>query len=244
MNLSNTSNNKPFSKSEIEALDLWDIAEQFGKKPKVIVPVKKTAPVNLTVSDIEAMQKQAFDEAFLQGKAAGYEQGFSEAQPQGFAEGQKQGFKQGYTEGQDVIAQQSTEWVTLLESLATPFKLLDESVEHALLDLVIGITKQLVRREIQTHPDQIIAIIKEGLNALPIAARQLTLSLHPEDALLVRKSLDLKEMSLPWLIIEDPLLTRGGCHLEAESSRIDMTIETQMAIIVTTLLGGEREDDG
>ena len=241
MNSSNLPTNKPFSKSEIEALGLWDVAEQFGRQPTK--PTIKKSAANLTVDEIEGVQKQAFDEAFAQGEKEGYEKGFSEGTEQGFKQGQAEGFKQGYGEGQDLLRQQGAEFVALLESLAAPFKELDERVETELLDLVIGISKQLVRREIQSHPDQIIAIIKEGVNALPIAAQQVTLYLHPEDASLVRQSLSLDEMTLPWSIVEEPLLTRGGCHIETETSRIDMTIENQMAILVTAVLGGERDED-
>jgi flagellar assembly protein FliH len=109
--------------------------------------------------------------------------------------------------------------------------------------LAIGIAHQLIRREIKIDPGQIIAVIREAVNVIPLASQQLTLHMHPEDAELVRSSLALEELSTPWNIIEDPLITRGGCRVETETSKVDVTVENRFAAIVSTILGGEREQD-
>jgi len=240
-----SSKGQPFSKSELQELGLWDVAEQFGRRNPVTQ--KKPEKVALTVEDIEKMQKQAYDEAFVQGKKQGYDKGFQEGTGKGFEQGFEQGkiagSKQGYEESQGLLRQQSAEFVSLLESLSEPFKVLDEAVEKELVDLVIGIASQLVRREIKIDPGQIVAVIREAVNALPIASQKLTLRMHPEDAELVRNSLALDDMTLPWNIIEEPLITRGGCKVETETSQIDVTVEKKLAIIVATVLGGERDED-
>jgi len=67
--------------------------------------------------------------------------------------------------------------------------------------------------------------------------------LHPEDAGLVRSALSLDEMSPPWKIVEDPLITRGGCKVDTEVSHIDATVENRLTAVIATLFGGEREHD-
>jgi flagellar assembly protein FliH len=185
----------------------------------------------LTVDEIEAMQKQAYDEAFAQGKMHGFQQGFDE------------GSKKGYQENLHLLQSQAAQLVTLLESLGQPFESLDEEVEHELVKLVIAIATQLIRREIKLDPGQIVATIREAVNVLPLASQKISLKLHPEDAELLRLALALDEASQSWNIIEDPLITRGGCTVETEISHVDATLEHRLAAVIANLLGGEREHD-
>ncbi len=242
-----SSKGQSFSESELEALGLWDVAEQFGKKRQTTRPVSEKEAAVLTVEQIENMQKQAHDEAFAQGKKEGFDKGFEEGKNKGFDEGfeigKTEGEKKGYEENLHLLRKQTAEFISLLGSLSEPFKELDESVEKELVNLAIGIASQLVRREIKIDPGQIVAVIREAVNALPLATQKITLHMHPDDAELVRSSLALDDVSSPWKIIEEPLFTRGGCKVETESSRIDSTVENRLAIIVATVLGGEREED-
>lgn len=247
----NSSKTSSFSKDELNALGLWDVAEQFSDrrqknehKPEP-EPEQKTKV--LTVDEIEKMQKQAYDEAFAQGKKESYELGFEEGTSkgfeQGFEQGKKEGAKKGYDDSLHLLRKQTAEFVKLLESLSEPFKELDATIENELVDLAVGIASQLVRREIKVDPGQIIAVIREAVNALPVASQKLTLRMHPEDAELIRSSLSLDDISSPWNIIEEPLITRGGCKVETETSNIDSTVENRLAVIVATVLGGERAGD-
>ncbi len=242
-----SSKEQPFSEAELKALGLWDVAEQFGRKKTKTSPKPDAANVTLTVEQIENMQKQAYDEAFAQGQKEGHDKGFQEGETkgydQGFEQGKAEGSKKGYEENVHLLRKQTAEFVSLLESLSEPFKELDQAVEKELVDLSIGIANQLIRREIKIDPGQIVAVIREAVNALPIASQNLTLRMHPEDAELVRSSLALDDISPPWNIIEEPLITRGGCKVETETSNIDVTVENKLATIVTTILGGEREED-
>jgi len=243
----NSSKEQPFSASELEALGLWDVAKQFGEKKTVAIQQPKKEKSTLTVDEIEKIQQQAYDEAFAQGKKEGYDNGFKEGVSkgtgEGFLEGKKAGEKKGYDDNLHLLRKETAEFVKLLESLSEPFKSLDEAVEEALVNLAIGIATQVVRREIKIDPGQIIAVIREAVNALPLASQKLTLQMHPEDVILVKNSLALDDVSSPWNIVEDPLITRGGCKVKTETSNIDSTVENRLAIIVATVLGGEREED-
>jgi flagellar assembly protein FliH len=231
MNLSKTSG---FSPSELAALSLWNMpdvsgADVAGKSESVSLE-EELAPV-LTVDDIEATQKQAYGEAFAQGKKEGFEQGFAE------------GSKKGYEENLHLMHKKAAEFVTLVESLNQPFKSLDEEVERELVKLAIGIATQIIRREIKLDPGQVVAAVRAAINVLPLSSQQINLYLHPEDAELVRSALSLDEMSPPWGVIEDPLITRGGCKVNTEVSHVDATIEHRLAAVIATILGGDREQD-
>lgn len=142
-----------------------------------------------------------------------------------------------------MLQSQAATLVSLLESLSEPFKLLDEEVEKELVKLTIGIATQIIRREIKLDQGQIVAVVRETINVLPLASQKISLKLHPEDADIVRSALALDEMSPSWNIVEDPLITRGGCKVDTEISHVDATVEHRLAAVVSTILGGERERD-
>jgi flagellar assembly protein FliH len=174
----------------------------------------------LTAGQIETIQKQAYDEGFNQGR------------------------QEGYAAGQTLVQQHATRLKTILDLLSAPLAELDEQVIQQMLDLVTTIARQVIRRELRADPGQVIGVVRECIKSLPIAARKVFIYLHPEDADLVRNAFSIDEnMEQGWKIIEDPVLTRGGCRIEAEHSKIDASVEQQLNRVIANLLGGEREHD-
>ncbi len=234
-----------FSDAELELLHRWeapDVGARNAKKNSQIKiqqhskPDKKIEkPKILTVDEIETMQDQAYLESFQQGEKKGYEVGYEK--------GHMEGSKKGYDENLELLNQQAELLKKLMESLSEPFKQLDEQVEQELVKLAMGVATQIIRREIKTDPGQVIGAVREAISALPVSSRKITLHLHPEDASLVRSALALDEMSPAWDIIEEPLITRGGCKVDTETSRIDATIESRLAQIIANVLGDQREQD-
>jgi len=71
-----------------------------------------------------------------------------------------------------LLQKQAATLVNLLESLSEPFKYLDEEVEKELVKLAIGIATQLIRREIKLDPGQIVGVVREAINVLPLASQK------------------------------------------------------------------------
>lgn len=231
-----------FSEAELEALESWKGPENFGAPRSEPVEIQQATQI-LTVDEIEAMQKQAYDEAFEQGRQQGFEQGLKQGYEQGHEKGLETGHAKGYEESQHLLQKQLSELNQLMQSLAEPFKNLDAEVENELVKLVIAIAGQLIRREIKLDPGQIVAVIREAVNVLPLATQKITLNLHPEDAELVRSILKLDENPPPWRLQDNPLITRGGCKVETEVSAVDASLENRMAAVIASVLGGDRQQD-
>ncbi len=230
----NSSKTPRFTESELESLRLWSMPDVSGADPfkeSEIVGLDNEPAAILTVDEIESMQKQAYEEAFAQGNA------------QGFQKGLEEGLKKGYEDSVHLVQSQVATLVSLMEVLSQPFELLDQEVENELVKLAIAIAAQIIRREIKLDPGQIVAVVREALNVLPLAAQKITLKLNPEDADLVRSVLVLDDASPSWGLIEDPLITRGGCKVDTEVSHVDATLEHRLAAVIAVLLGGERESD-
>ena len=228
------SNRPRFSATELESLRLW-ATPYFDEEdkpleiilPEIIITEAEPPAPTLTVEEIEAIQNQAHAEGLALGKQEGFQAGFVE------------GSKKGYDENVHLIEVRTTQLVSLLESLSTPFKLLDENVERALADLSIKIAKQILHREIELDSGQVIAAVKAAIAALPMASQKVTVVLHPEDADVVRVVLGLDDTPSNWTIVEDATITRGGCKIDTEISHVDATIESRLDAVLETMFGDD-----
>lgn len=252
---------KPFSREELATLSRWEVPlvgdeEKLPPLPEPIVEEEIIEPPHIpTAEEIEAMQKQAYDEAYAQGQSEGAERGYNEGREKGLGEGYEQGKKEGYeagyasgrTEGlesgREEMERARDRFETLMNCLDEPLARMDEQVEEELVQLVIAIARQLIRRELRTQPGEIVGLVRETLGLLPGASRRVTLHLHPTDAELIRSSLHLDESLPRWKIAESPHLTEGGCQITTENSFIDATVEKRLTNAITQLLGGERAGD-
>jgi flagellar assembly protein FliH len=164
------------------------------------------------------------------------------------AEAHREAFEQGLAEGREAgraeVRAQVERLSGMFYDLAKPFEVLDAEVERELLTLAMALARQIVRRELKTDPTQIIGIIREAIAALPVAARDVRVHLHPEDAAVVRQHLAPTENERAWAIIEDPVMARGGCRITTATSRIDARLETRLGSILSELLGTERHAPG
>lgn len=210
--------------SSSKTVDKQQTAYERWELPHVHDEVASRSPA--TASQLEAIQQQAYDE--------------------GFAQGKQEGLDKGMVEGREAVERKASQLDILLCALNEPFDDLDEEVIEQTARLAIAVAQQLVRRELKTEPGQVIAVVREAVNALPVSARNIRVQLHPEDAQLVREALSLSEADSDnrlWHVVEEPLITRGGCRVVAENSTIDATVEKQISRITTDLLGGERASD-
>ena len=198
----------------------WDTPPVEGPIPASALRGTAASHAPLTARHIEQVQQQAYDEGFALGH------------------------KEGLLAGKQEIRAQAERLEQVLTSLARPLHELDQQAEQELVNLALAVAKQLIRREIKTDPGQIVAAAREALAALPAAARNVRLHLHPEDAARVREALALSEGEHGWRIVEDPVLTRGGCRVVTDTSYIDARVESRINAIVAQVLGDERESGG
>ena len=170
----------------------------------------------VTASQLEDLQRQAYDE----GRAAGY--------------------KDGLQSGEAELKRRLQRFDQLLESFAKPYEQLDEAVEKNLVELAIAIARQLFRREIRIDPSHIVGVVREAIRLLPDASRNVTVHLHPEDAELVEELLAAPEGERAWTVAEDPLMDRGGCKVLTENSQIHAQTDRRFEAVVKAIVGEER----
>ncbi len=200
--------------------------------------------------DVERKLAAAREEGYREGRRAAEEEAYRKGYQEGLEEGQRQAAERARRDESSLDAERrrlrerTTRLEQILTALAEPVAQLDKEVETQLLELVLAVSRQLIRRELKADPGQIIAVVREAVSLLPVATREYRLALHPEDAALVREALAMDDGpgNRPWTIVEDPTLTRGGCRVVSEISYIDATVERQLAAVAAGLLGDEREE--
>ena len=170
----------------------------------------------LTAGRLQELQRQAWDEAYEVGHAAGVKS------------------------GQEAVHERAARFDQLLIALATPFENLDDEVDKQLVELAMTVVKQLFRRELRLDPTHIIGVVRDAIKLLPIASRNIQVHLHSEDAALVQESLSLAEGEQSWTIVEDPLIGRGGCVITTNNSKVDAQAETRLKTIISAIVGDER----
>ena len=172
-----------------EAVALWDMPAVNGRTVQARRPGR-------TVSELEEVERRAYEEAFAKGREAGLASARAETQ-QALAQ----------------LNAQVQRLESALAALSRPLDQVNAEVEQQLLNLTLTVARQLVRRELRIDPAQVIAIIRETVGLLPAAARDVRVHMHPEDAAVVRERLATPAADRAWTIIEDPVMTRGGCRV-------------------------------
>lgn len=217
---------KIISSEELTELQQWDLPE-VGEDQGAGKRVRHGRSAPPTVEELDDIQRKAYEEGFDQGKQKGFEYGH------------KEGIEQSRREMQACVEKIDG----FLSALDKPFRQLDDQVEQEIVTLVVSMVRQLVRREVNADPNQIVGVVREALSILPVASRNVQLILHPDDAELIREIYTLSETELGWKIVDDPVMSRGGCRVVTDTSQIDATLESRLTSLIAPLLGGARISD-
>ncbi len=191
----------------------WELPALGGS----VLPLRRR-PENLT-----ALEREAWEHGHAQGREAGLEAAQQEARA-----------------AAEELERRAQQLQGILDLMARPLADLDQQVQRQLALLAGAIARQIVRRELKTQPDEIVAVVRETVGLLPIVARNVRVHLHPEDAELVRSRLAASSGERAWSIVEDPMLARGGCRVTSETSSIDAQLEQRLGAAIATFLGDER----
>jgi len=163
-----------------------------------------------TVEEIEALQKQAYDEAVKAGREEGLKQGLREM---------------------EVKAKQLQNMFNFLQQ---PLNELDKEVEQQLTELAIMLSEKLLQKESKLDVQHIQNLVHESLEYLPAKSRDIQVRLNADDiALLTQAEIDIDQQS--WSCVADNSITPGGCVIESNSSHIDATVETRVQQLVDQL---------
>lgn len=256
MNSSNKGKKKPstnrLQKDLFNHWQLPDVAQEKDKQETIITDAfghnanaklqQDDRPVFApTLSQIEQLRHAAEQEGFTQGQAQGYQQGFEEGKntgfeqgkAEGFAQGNKDGMAQGLNESQALIEQLET----IIASLQMPLANLEKQVESELLQLVETIVKVISCQGCYPLKDDILAIIQQGMAALPVINEPVLIKLHPHDLAKIETIYTEKELrQKQWQLEAEAKVDEGGCLLSTKHTQVDLTLSHRIETALANLI--------
>ncbi|WP_281213327.1 flagellar assembly protein FliH [Shewanella insulae] len=231
--------------------DVTPVAEEpkenmFGR----IAPKKAAKQVDEpvlppTLEEIESIRAEAEAEGFAQGQEAGLAKGLEEGRLKGLEQGHEEGFRQGEAQGMEAglaeAKQTISQFEALMQQLSMPLSLLDTEIEQALVQLSMTLAKAVIGHELKTHPEHILAALRQGVDALPLKEQGAHLRLHPEDLAIVERLYESAQLTKNhWELEADPTLSRGECIVSNSRSRVDMSLEHRIKAVFDKLIASEQ----
>lgn len=163
-----------------------------------------------TVEEIEALQKQAYEEARVAGHAEGVKQGLQE------------------------VKQKANKLQAVINFLQQPLDDMDEEVEHQLTELTMLLAKQLLKKESSVDHQHIQNLLHESLQYLPLKSQDIRVRLNPADIELLKLGeVNLEEQS--WKCVADTSVRAGGCIIESDRSVVDASVENRITQLMEQL---------
>ncbi|WP_434356315.1 flagellar assembly protein FliH [Parasalinivibrio latis] len=206
---------------------------------------EEPAPQPLTASQLEAIQQSGYDEGFAEGRSAGHEEGLKTGHEEGYAKGHEEGREAGHAEGLEAAKEEIKQHCEALQKavaeLSVPLKSVDSEVESTLLDVVVALTRELIAVEVATNPQVILETVRSAVSSLPMADRQVKVSLHPDDYQIVLDALGEQGIAdRQWKMMAEPALNRGDVHLVCDDSSVDYRMEERVKSLLTQFIGNNQ----
>jgi len=144
----------------------------------------------------------------------------------------------------EALQQFSTEWQTNLQALhgiiaqlTEPLLIIDNQLEEQLKTLVLALTRKLVKHELSVNPEQVLTVIIQAKELLPISKQKVQLQISKDDFELVTSNLPPKLVDQ---ITVDNSLQRGECRLITDTSEIDGSYEARLETLITGAFNHEK----
>lgn len=160
-----------------------------------------------------------------------------------YEESYVKGYQAGMKAGREKISTQLELLNELISMLSSPFHDMNNQIVEELAALAGKIARGLVKRELRTEPESIMAIIRDSIRALSEDPKSVTVYLHPDDAEILNDMNKRMSEKQFWNVIDDPLLSRGDCRISKDDSLIDENIQDRINLIISQVLGDERNEN-
>jgi flagellar assembly protein FliH len=149
-----------------------------------------------------------------------------EAYEKGFSEGERAGRDTGEKMVEAVLKQ----YTQTLEELKGLRRNLLTGSEREVVRLSLEVAKKVVKREVSVDEELILALVKVALSRLADQS-VMTIRVNPKDGQSILHFRESPGHRDSWhdgiKLVEDPMITRGGCLIETDSGVIDARVEEQ-----------------
>lgn len=153
------------------------------------------------------------------------------------AAARKAGYQDGYRDGlvaldnfKQSFAQQATSQIgALLDSFDEQLSALDAEMAAALARSAVLLAQQVLRAELDSHPEVVARVAAEAVNAVMLSARHIAVHVHPADLPLVAEGAADALQARGARLSADNSIQRGGVLVQSDVGAVDARIAVRWA---------------
>src|SRR5690606_24161168 len=177
-----------------------------------------------TPSQVTAAMHDGYQRGMERGYREGHESGLRSGLESGRAEGREEGRQQGLDAGRqealarfERLAAPATQMLEQLQQIQADYQ---AAMRKEVIELVAKVARQVIRKEIQLQPTQMLALVDEALSTMPrVAASEISVYLNPEDC---ERIIELEpKQAERWNLWADDKLEPGECRVKAGTREAD-----------------------
>jgi flagellar assembly protein FliH len=161
------------------------------------------------------------------------------------------GYQEGYRDGlaalenfkRSVLQQNAAQFGALLQQFDEQLDGLEFDMARTLTRVAASIAQQVVRDELNAHPERIARVAHEAVEAVLMSARHIVVQVNPQDHALVEQGAAEAIAARGARLVSDAGIERGGCRVLSDVGTIDARIGARWARASATV-GVEMPWDG
>ena len=149
----------------------------------------------------------------------------------------REGMEEGRREAAALLEGERVALKALIAGMNEVMQDFEQSLANDVLSMSLELAKLIIRQSLRVKPEAVVAVVREAVESLPGVSDQTVLLVHPADAVLIRMVAENDRAlgELPWKIVEDEHIERGGCRLETPTTEVDATLETRWRRVLAAL---------
>lgn len=209
-------------KGELSAFQRWEMTS-FNEE----APVKLTEKPVVVASISQEESAQIKENARLEGYALGYQEAY--------AAGLQEGKNDGFAESKAEMDAQIADLRQISTNMSEQIRKANLSIGDDLLNLAIELAQAMTKSIMEIDRNLINPIVRDAIEKIPSIQQPAQLSLHPDDATIIRNNMGEELDKAGWRIMLDPHMQRGGCKLETAHNLLDATIDTRWQLLTDAL---------
>lgn len=155
---------------------------------------------------------------------------------------QEEGYQSGLAAGRLAAELEVNQLRALLTGVSEACRGAEVQLAEDVLDLALVVARQLVRNELQVDRAFLLPAIREAIAGLPTVREPARLMLNPEDLTTISALLGSELPTDYWRFVPDAALSLGSCRIESSVTSIDLTLTTRWNSLLRVLSRNKRAD--
>ena len=143
------------------------------------------------------------------------------------------GYQDGYRDGlvalegfkQSFAAQTTAQIGMLVAGVGEQLETMQQEMARAVATAATALARQVLRSELAAHPEHVVAVAEQAIEALLLSARHIVLRVHPDDHALIARGAAETLQARGARLVADAHIQRGGCLLQSDIGLVDATID-------------------